>query len=252
MRSEKLQTAAVAAALALSAGLLASAAQGSVVYLNPNFGVSVSDPEANIRYRMSGTNWDQMISVDSNVSTSTIASQANLGNNAALNGRLFNFEIAYTAGSGFAFRIFDNALSSTIGWTTPVAGESPTRSFNAMKIYVQAGSSFGTGVTSALAEASNLSFSASGLTNVGSLRNLSRAWSGTDQGLDIQYLYSTADLSQVDWRLAGQLRLAYSGPSNANIDERLKFNIKVGQGVPTPGAVSALALAGLVATRRRR
>jgi MYXO-CTERM domain-containing protein len=121
-----------------------------------------------------------------------------------------------------------------------------------MKIYVQAGPSFGTGVTSALAEASNLSFSASGLTNVGSLRNLSRAWSGTDQGLDIQYLYSTADLSQVDWRLAGQLRLAYSGPSNANIDERLKFNIKVGQGVPTPGAVSALALAGLVATRRRR
>jgi hypothetical protein len=102
-----------------------------------------------------------------------------------------------------------------------------------MKIYVQAGSSFGTGVTSALAEASNLSFSASGLTNVGSLRNLSRAWSGTDQGLDIQYLYSTADLSQVDWRLAGQLRLAYSGPSNANIDERLKFNIKVGQGVPS-------------------
>lgn len=88
------------------------AVQAAVVALNADG--SQFNPTAvamNSRYRISQTNWDEMIATSAVISTSTIVEQKQLGNAATLNNRAWDFSVNYVAGSGYNFTLSDTSLA---------------------------------------------------------------------------------------------------------------------------------------------
>lgn len=226
------------------------------------------------RYRVSNTNWDQMIANSSLISGSTITQNANLGNNNALNNVVWDFSMVHTAGTGFAFTLSRTVgttlTTSTVRYTTTIAGNpavTPLRSFNAIEMYVEAGTDYNTStLASSHIQATNLAFNLTGSTQTGSLITLrddlddvAPLGDGRDEDLYKQFIVADADLSQFNWSVTGQLQagftLAGGATSAGSLDERLKFDIKALNVtiIPAPAAAS-LTLAGLamVGLRRRR
>lgn len=208
------------------------------------------------RYRLSQTNWDQVIATSSNVTYGTIVENKNVGTANQLNGVEWDWSMAYTAGSGYVFTLSKPGTTSTVQWTAPwtntyvVPNEtvSPLRSFNA--IYLYAAAYTATGITSAQFDVTDLSFSGAGITNSGSLANL-QATLPPGELVD-QWLIADCDLSQIDWTLTAKVKGTFTGTPPSNYDERLKFDIKTKMVVPEPATLGLLAVSGLAMLRRRR
>jgi hypothetical protein len=215
------------------------------------------------KYRMSNTNFDQ--SIDDGRGTTIIGGQPTfisngIGNNSQMSNVTYNFSIEHIAGEGFIFKMNSaNVLNPTnfeLGWgdftTTPAqtstvkyatqmgAGTTPGNPFNILHIEARADNS-------AFSMAySNLVFT--GLDTVGLITG--QTASG---GIQDQWLYSSSDLSQINWKLTGQLIGARTG---AGGDETVRWTLsaKSGSAVPEPStwAMLALPLAGAAFARLRR
>jgi len=213
----------------------------------------------NSRYRISQTNWDQMLATSTVISASTIVEQKQLGNAATLNNRAWDFSMNYVAGSGYRFTLTDTSLPplgsspSTVSWTAPFGSPSisPTRSYNAIELFAQAQNNLQSGVTGLSISVGNLAFSGGpGVSTTGALVGMSdtHLLSPGPGGADYaqQWLLADADLSLFSWVLSGRVQAQFTGTVPSNFDERLKFDIKTVQvsPVPLPPAM-ALMLAGL-------
>ncbi|MBL0928208.1 MAG: hypothetical protein IBJ11_11255 [Phycisphaerales bacterium] len=247
---------------ALAAAVVGVPAWAGTVALNVDESqiAGVGEAVVDARYRVSNTNWDQMISTSSNVSVSTLVQTANLGNHDQVNGALWDFSVSYSPVNGWAFQMTlvsggsPSVPSSTVSWSAPFNGVSPFRSFNGLELFVVAGPSFPSNVASGVASATDLTFSAPGHSVTGSLANLV-----SSNGLIRQFVYADFDLSTTSWTLSGRLRHSFQyvqGQSSpgGNLDERLKFDLKAASVtlVPAPGGVALAAGVGVLAGRRRR
>ncbi len=238
------------AALAMSA----SAAAGTVTLNYPDAQIASAIGVMDARYRISNTNWDQIIASDPNISGATIVQQANLGNHTALNGVLWDFGINYSPVAGWAFTLTKVSgggsvtSPSTVQWTSPFNGTPFDRSYNGLEMFAVVGS-LPSGITAMSMEATNLVFSAPGHTVNGSLNDLV-----TTNGLIRQWVYADFDLATTAWSLTGQLKGSFVGSTSSNLDERIKFDVKAAAitVVPAPGAAALIVLGGLVGLRRRR
>jgi hypothetical protein len=252
----------VSSALVAVAGLSSVASAGVVATLNANpANYTFSETRGLVRYRVSQTNWDQIIATSSNITPSTIVQQANLGNNNQLQGTPFNFNLTHTVGVGYSWTLTNTITNavSTVNWTAPHNGSSPTQPVNAIRFYTQAGGTLPGGVASASFSATNLAFT--GATTVGSLVNLSQSWvaNTTNGEPPSQLIVADGDLTTFSWSFTGTVVAnwtylpGFTAPQG-NLDERLKLDIKLTNAtlIPAPGAGLALVMGGLVAARRRR
>lgn len=226
------------------------------VFLNPSFDVNNTEYRAQARYRISNTNWDTYIGTSPFVAPANIVQQKDIGNQNALNGAVWNFSFAYTAGSGYAWTLSNANTSHVLSWTgTHTDGSIATGAFNAIELYVVAGATMPNGVTSAYSKIYDVAFGfvGSGPSVSGSLRNLQDTWNaGVNTGLDQQFIYSDTDLSGTSFVLSGKVQLGFTNFTSGNFDERLKFNIKTAIATPAPASLSLLGVFGIAATRRRR
>jgi hypothetical protein len=242
---------AIRSAAALAAVVLSSHALAAVVSLNPSMqGYTVTGDVMDARYRLSNTNWDHMISTSSNVSGSTLASQADIGNNAALNNVTWNFNLSFSPAGGWTYSLTNGSTVRTRTWSSDFNGVSPFRSFNAIEMFVVATNPNANQYVSVSSSATQIQFSSASATTTGSLIDLV----SVSSGLKAQFLISDTDLSTFAWSLTGKVNLSYvlqPGQNAGNLDERAKFDIKGATVVPAPGAMAMMGLAGLVAGRRR-
>lgn len=250
----------------VAACVLGSPALAGMVRLNaPDSMINPIQPAQTVavaRYRISNSNWDQMVATSSSISASTIAGSNNIATHTTLNHAAWNFSFSFEPGEGYTWTL--NYLSGgrvspgttrTVTWTSPLNGASPTASFNAIQLTAEAGPSMPTGVNSAYVSVSNLQFSGDGLSTQGALVNLVDYWSGLESDNATQWLISDTDLSQHAWTLSGTLIAGFSGSAQGNIDERLRFDARTASvvTVPAPAAITlgAAALGGLGVIKRR-
>ncbi len=231
---------------------LAQPASAAIVSLGVDpVRVTVTSTAMNSRYRLSQTNWDQMIATSTLISGATIVQQQLLGNAYTLNGRAWDFTMDYTAGRGYVFTLADTTVPplgvspSTVGWIAPFGGISATRSFNTIELFAQAKNTLQTGVTAQSIELSDLSFSGAGLGTTGSLANMldTHLLSPTNgQDFARQWLVADTDLSLFNWTLSGTVQAWFSGTVPHNFDKQLKFDLRTVQAsvVPLPPAVALL------------
>lgn len=217
------------------------------------------------RYRISGTNWDQMIATSSSISTTTIVQTQNLGGVAALNQDVWNFSMSYVAGVGYTFTLTEvtdantaNSItgSSTVSWTSPHDTSSPDDSYNA--IHLLAVANLRSPATSTQIDVTNLVFSSSTLTQTGGLlTNLNDTNSLT---FDEEWLVADTNLALHDWTLTGTVVAQYTGsPWSGDGGETIKFdimttNVDLIAPVPEPATFTlmGLGLAGIAAARKIR
>ncbi len=268
----------VAAATLSAAG--ASAQAAPLYFINSNNAQfsSAGTPVATARYLLSNTNYDINITNSTSSVTPTNIVTGNLGNNATLSGRTFEFTLEHRAGEGFIFSLTSpaagssSALSSTVAWGTfstsltgnvaaSLNGDTPDESFNVISLFAR-----GDRNQSSMAF-ENLSFSSTtlSLADGGFVTGVaSTSAGGTPTGFFTnaptttafnqytQSLVSTADLSQHDWTLTGSLTGARVGSGG---DAQVAFEIKMRNAtvavIPEP-SMAILPLTGLLLVRRRR
>lgn len=214
-------------------------------------GYTFSGDVVDARYRLSNTNWDHALSTSSNVTPTTLASTANIGNNSSLNNVTWDFALAFSPVNGWTYSLSNGTTSHVRTWSAPFNGVGPFRSFNALEIFVVATNPNATVYQSVTARATEMTFTSAQATTTGSLVDLV----SVSAGLVRQFVISDTDLSTIAWSLQGKVNLAYvlnAGQTAGNLDERLKFDIKGENAVPGPAGLALLAAAGLGAGRRRR
>lgn len=249
---------------------LSGAAWADSIILDAVEGTDFENPGSTVmdaRYRISGTNWDQMIATSSSISTTTIVQTQNLGGVATLNQDVWNFSMSYVAGTGYTFTLTEvtdantaNLItgSSTVSWTSPQAstGSSPTEAYNA--IHLLAVANLRTPITASQIDVTNLVFTSSTLTQTGGpLTNLNDTNSLT---FDEEWLVADTNLALHNWTLTGTVVAQYTGSAwTGDGGETLKFdilttNVDLITPVPEPATVTVmgLGLAGLAAVRGLR
>jgi hypothetical protein len=268
---------------ALVLGLFAAATSyGQTVYINSvplTFEAQPTEIVGAARYRLDQTNWDMGI-LNHKVATGGLTAAdtvaKNLGTVAALSGDTFSFTIGHQAGEGLFLtlnNISPNPVPSggTVAWGSgfspalnpaPGSGEikstlggfAPPSNFNFLQLRLQAQNS---GLTNsntnnnstpfATMQLSNLSFT-SVATEIGSFNTTSISNQGA---VATDTVWSDTNLASFDWYLTGEVR----GVTNITAQERVKFEVKMGQvAIPEPSTYAALmglvALAGVVVWRR--
>ena len=197
------------------------------------------------RYRLSNTNFDHSIANGGVIPPATWVATRNLGNHNALNGAAWDFTLQHVAGTGYTFTL------THAGGGTPGTGSSVLSypvstgpSFNALEMYAQFQNS--TNVTAGSIAVTSLAFSGTGLVvdpvystlrDLYDDRTLAPGPGGND--LDLQWIVADSDLSVVDWTLTGRVVASFSGYTSGNLDERIKFNIKVAEVFPAPTPVQS-------------
>lgn len=229
----------------------------ALVYLNASQLDFIKTPDSitmNSRYRLSQTNWDQMIAYSDVISTTTIVQSNNMGNQPALNHDIWDMTLAYVAGSGFNFTLsMVGGPSWNVAYTAPKNGFSPNRPYNVVELYLK--SRAGTGWNT-YGNVTDLAIA--GQPTSGALVDMIGVTPPNDD--DKQYLYSTSDLSGTSWTLTGKVQLGYYG-TPPNLDERIALDLKTFSGtsdvltdIPEPGTLMLLggALAAFAGRRLRR
>jgi hypothetical protein len=240
---------------------LAGQAMAGTAFLNvnPNQLTNATSSVMNSRYRISNTNWDQMIASSSNITPSTIVQQANIGNHNALNGVLWDFAVSFNPASGYTFSLSRPNQTSTVSWTAPHTtngNASPTQAFNTIRMTVDAGS-LPNNVSAMSLQVSNLGFVGAGLTNSGTLNNMLDQTPPTQAA--VSQLIHAPGLSNTTWSLTGKVQASFTviNPAAAigNFDERLRFDVRTFSAtlIPLPtGAAMGLAGLAVLGFRRRR
>ncbi len=247
----------------LAASAASTSASAATITAIPQSSLILTDSVFQAKYRLSNTNFDQTIDDGSGTSGSGATKtflERGIGNNSQLSAVVFDFTIEHLAGEGFLFTMTRNGVVNptvhSIGWgtfssATPATvasamgnGSRPGDAFNIFHITARATNG---NITGESMEYRNLAFI--GLTPVGLLSGQT-ASEGTVRD---QWLVSTSDLSQIDWKVTGQLIGTRSGSGG---DETVKFEFSAKQGsvVPEPSTWAMMALAGvagLMAYRRR-
>jgi hypothetical protein len=239
---------------------LAGSAAGAVIQLNPSSpGLEVTGTVMDARYRISNTNWDQMIATSSSISGATLVQTANLGTHNQLNARAYDFDLGYDPVAGWTWSLTNvsGGAKSLVSWTAPFNGASPFRSFNGLEIFAVAANLDPATIASGTSSITDFAFFAPGQTVGGSLVNLVTTWTGAGTGgLVRQFVVSDTDMSTFAWNIRGRLQMYFTyqgGVANTgNLDERLKFDIKAGTVIPAPASAALVLVGGLVAARRRR
>jgi len=235
----------------------------------PLSSLTITDSVMTAKYRLAHTNFDQ--SIDEGSGTTTISGNntfisANLGGVTGgatpLRNALYDFEIRHIAGEGFIFSMTRSgaATSSILSWgtfTTPIGGTSvtamatgatPGDPFNIFHITARA--ERGASYASEYIEFINLTFH-SPLTEVG-FTNSQKAVQGAPVD---RWLYSSTDLSTIDWKVTGQLRGDRDAGAGGLETVKFEFTAKAGSLVvpePSTYALIGSALIGLGALARRR
>lgn len=226
--------------------------------------ISLNYPESNIaswdngvmdaRYRVSNTNWDQIIATSSIITPAVIVQQANLGTHNQLNGALWDFSIDYSPIDGWTYSLdfvsggSPSTSSTALVWNAPFNGAAYDRAFNGLEMFAVIGS-LPSGISAMSMEVTELSFSSPGNTIVGSLPDLT-----STGGLVRQWIYSDMNLAATSWTLSGRLRGAFVGTTGSNLDERIKFDVKATTVtlVPEPSLATLVGMGGLLVVRVRR
>ncbi|TWT45230.1 hypothetical protein RAS1_16520 [Phycisphaerae bacterium RAS1] len=251
---------------ALAACLTSGSAIAGMVTLNaPASSFDANAPiqtAALARYRISNSNWDQLISTSTSVSTSTIVGTSNIATHNTLNNARWNFNFSFEPDEGYTWTLqhvsggrVTPGTVSTVTWNAPMGNANPLTSFNAIELAAEAGPSMPNGVSSAYVSVSNLHFSVSGLDTQGALGNMLDQWAGVEADSSRQWVVSNSDLSEHAWSLSGTVVAGFAGTPMGNIDERLRFEMRTAAvtTVPAPAAITlgAMALGGLAHVRRR-
>lgn len=239
---------------ALAAGLMAAAAQADVIDLNvPTSSFGALTPVVTGRVRFdAGGGVDQLLfkqptpngypASDLLRMNSTFIGTASYTFTVTHNAATREYVYSLTNGSvtGGASFANANAANNTQRYT-PAAGE---LSYNILHIFMLSSSG-------ATASFSNMVFTpGAGLTTTGAVQAAASVTSGS---YDQWFAAPTGtNLENFDWTVSADVTLAMNGVRPSS--EGLKFELtgKSGEYVPTPGAASVLAVAGLAALRRRR
>ncbi|MDX2114171.1 MAG: hypothetical protein SFZ24_00940 [Planctomycetota bacterium] len=251
--------------LALAAASVAAPASAGFVYINSPLVQGLDAPGSTVaqaKYRLSHTNFD--ISLDRGAGTNPGQFvSANLGNNNAISGRVFQFTLEHTAGKGFSFSLGapGSPFSTPVAWGSfgkgagvaeELGGVAPGASFNSLVLEARASRS------NSSMQFSDLEFLSKGLTIAdgsfeSGLVGPSTSGKGDAPGLWTQELFADTDLSKVNWSLTGLLR--GERDAGAGGDETVKFTVGARQSaasVPTTGAASLFLVAGVLNLRRAR
>jgi len=250
--------------------LTANTAMAAAVQLGvDDADVTVNDRVGEARYRLSQTNWDQMLSNGANPITAPDITTNGLGNASALNNTTWDFSINYESGDdgdqGFTF-VMNQVGGSGTGTlvydvNNPLNGLTPTGAYNAIKIEVRAGAlrDQSAYIESAYIDVTDLTFS-SALASSGSLANpLSAFTPPTTAENNVNWIAADTNLSLLDWSLTGTITAGFDCDGLGGVgclrDESLKMNLKFADAtvVPIPAAVWLFmsGLGMLVAARRR-
>ncbi len=261
-----------AGAAGIAFALLAGSVEAGLVTLNADASLIGSSSDAsNFRYRVSNTNWDQIIASSTSISNSTIVGSRNPGTHSALKNAAWDFTVSFVPLSGYIFALdpvagLNSNAAQSITWTSLFGGVDPLRAHNAIKLTVSAGSGMPGGIDTAYVDVSNLAFSTSGFLSTGSLASMRNNWDDFGSLTDrddpdtlTQWILADENLANWAWALTGRVQAGFTylpGVSSpgGNLDERLKFDIlpQWVTAVPSPGGFAFLALGGFVVLRRVR
>jgi hypothetical protein len=219
-----------------AAALLASPAAQAQVQLNPALTGKTEGTKAEARLKYHTTNWDQMLTADG--AFGNPANTANLSNSASV---LYN--------NWWDFSLSFNAATHTLTWSitddafgTRTLSVVEADAFNGLRIDMR------TSNASHTLSWKDLSFSATGVANVGSLNVQGSVGNKTASQLIVGH--GASALSLHDWRLTGSV-LATGGNNEAT---RLSISPFAVTAVPEPGTwamlLAGLAAVGFMARRR--
>ncbi|MEE4184870.1 MAG: VPLPA-CTERM sorting domain-containing protein [Gammaproteobacteria bacterium] len=241
----------------------------------------VRDTVAEARYRISNTNWDQMLGTGAAKPTARDMTTAGLGTAGELNGMQWDFKISYESGDdgarGFTFSMAQGDYRRAIDPGYPVAraaavsqpyvstllfdakhpltDSGPLGAFNAINFETRAGA-LRDEMSKAMLEVTKVNFYAGKETTA--LKDLSAFSSSRNNEWSSYWTTSNKDLSSFDWTVSGivQGRFACAdGSTRCLSDESLKLNMRFAQvdTVPVPAAVWLFGFAlGALALQRRR
>ncbi len=257
-----------AAGLAATVTLaLSGTANAGMIYINSTQAQvsSVNSTVAQAKYRLSNTNFDQSLDRGTGTTSGNFIS-ANLGNNAQLSTRTYEFALENRPGEGLVFTLTNQTglASSVLSWgtfatttggtsTPTIKGIAPPSTFNSLLFEAKstrAGSSLsfsGLTFTSPTLSLADGAFLAATI-------NPSVGGSGESPGTFTQRLVGNANLASHAFTFRGLI--SASRDSTSSGDENLKFTAyaqKVTVAfVPAAGPAGLAACLGLIALRRRR
>lgn len=251
--------------------LVQSSLGASVILGVSNTAVTITNRIGEARYRLSQTNWDQMLGNGAVPITSADIATSGLGNAASLNGVEWDFAIAYENGDsgdeGFTFVMNEvgGGRSGILSYdvTDPLNGLTPTGAFNGIKIEIRAGALRDTSdsyTETASIALTGLVFDIP-LPSSGALEDPMSAFTPPgSSGARETWIIADTDLSAFDWTLSGRLQASFDcdglGGTDCLRDESLKMNLKFAEvaAVPLPAAgwLFGSALLGLAGLSRRR
>lgn len=229
---------------------------------------------ADLRYRVSRTGWDQMLSNAAARPSARDLTTAGLGNARQLNGLLWDFSVSYESGDdgarGFTFTMGSDdyrrgrgpgnspakPYSSTLLFDVqnPLNDITPWGSFNTIQLEARAGALRGDAGKAMLA-VTGLNFYAG--TETTALKDLNAATAARSSEWSSYWVSSNKDLSTFDWTVTGMVQGSFAcadGTDRCLRDESLKMNMRFAEvdTVPVPAAAWLfLSALGALALKRR-
>ncbi|MGI9289662.1 MAG: VPLPA-CTERM sorting domain-containing protein [Gammaproteobacteria bacterium] len=248
---------------------LSSVASATTVQLgvqNPN--VTVDDQVAEAAYRLSQSDWDQMLSNGADPAGASDMATINHGGATALSGTTWDFTVTYESGDdglqGFTFEIVQDGGPGTgtlvYDLGNPLNGQTPTGTFNAIEIEARAAnlSNETSYIETAAITISDLTFTSS-QPSIGSFENpLDASFLG--EQINSNWAISSVDMNLFDWTLtgtvSGQFDCNGGGSTGCLTDDSVMMSLKfvdVSSVIPVPASawLFCSALIGLAGLRRK-
>lgn len=259
--------------LCLSVCLCAPAHAATLRFGSAEQDITNRNTVAETRYRMSGSNWDQMLGNGAEKFSPDNLATADLGRSSSLNGQLWDFNLSYENGDsgarGFTFSMAPgtsgrdtggpqtltrprSAVVSTLLFNekNPLGDSMPVDAFNAIQFEARAGA-LRDDISKAILEITRLNFYADGKNT--QLKDLRASSASHDSERASYWMTSNRKLSEIDWTISGAVQGRFDcgdGSTRCLRDESIKMNMRFAEAdvVPLPAAawlfVSALGALG--------